>query len=141
VAQTICPRTFNVRAPRHNARLIASVAAAAILSATASTLFAGSIDGEKIGLQSESNFPNGVVMCMNRNPPDGTVITRSVRQASCGDQCESEVHIPAGHRMLICRGQAIPKGYMLEVLTTTPDCSCYGGNENAYVIKVDPGDL
>lgn len=78
-----------------------------------------------------------VTMCMNRNPPEGTVITRSVRQSSCGDQCESEIQIPAGHRMLICRGQAIPKGYTLELLTTTPACSCYGRDQNAYMIKAE----
>jgi hypothetical protein len=78
-----------------------------------------------------------VTMCMNRNPPEGTVITKSVRQSSCGDQCESEIQLPAGHRMLICRGQAIPKGYTLELLTTTPDCSCYGRDQNAYMIKAE----
>jgi hypothetical protein len=78
-----------------------------------------------------------VTACMNRNPPEGTVITKSVRQSSCGDQCESEIQIPAGQRMLICRGQAIPKGYTLELLTTTPDCSCFGRDQNAYMIKAE----
>jgi hypothetical protein len=78
-----------------------------------------------------------ITVCMNRNPPDGTVITRSVRQARCGDRCESEIQVPAGERMLICRGQAIPKGYTLELLTTTPACSCYGREQNAYMIRAE----
>ncbi len=82
-----------------------------------------------------ATFGKTITMCMNRNPPEGTVITKSVRQASCGDQCESEIQTPAGQRMLICRGQAIPKGYTLELLTTTPDCSCYGSDQNAYMIE------
>ena len=91
-----------------------------------------------VTLQNESTTPGeAVTMCMNRNPPEGTVITKSVRRASCGEQCESEIQIPAGHRMLICRGQAIPKGYTLELLTTTPDCSCYGRDQNAYMIKAE----
>ncbi len=90
---------------------------------------------EAIGVPTTPGVP--VTMCMNRNPPEGAVITKSVRQASCGDQCESELQIPAGHRMLICRGQAIPKGYTLELLTTTPDCSCYGRDQNAYMIKAE----
>ncbi len=83
---------------------------------------------------------DAVTVCMNRNPPDGTVITKSVRRSNCGARCESELRVPAGQRMLICRGQQIPKGYKLELLTTTPDCDCYGREQNAYMIKVDPGD-
>jgi len=90
---------------------------------------------EAIGLPTTPGV--AVTMCMNRNPPEGTVITKSVRQSSCGEQCESELQIPAGQRMLICRGQAIPKGYTLELLTTTPDCSCYGREQNAYMIKAE----
>jgi len=76
-------------------------------------------------------------MCLNRNPPEGMVITKSVRLPTCGGQCESELQHPAGHRMLICRGQAIPKGYTLELLTSTPDCECYGSGQNAYMIKAE----
>jgi len=90
---------------------------------------------EDIGMPTTPGVP--VTMCMNRNPPEGTVITKSIRRSSCGEQCESEIQIPAGHRMLICRGQAIPQGYTLELLTTTPDCSCYGRDQNAYMIKAE----
>ncbi len=78
-----------------------------------------------------------VTTCLNRNPPEGAVITKSVRRATCGDKCESEIQLPAGKRMLICRGQAIPEGYTLEMLTSTPDCSCYGPDQNAYMIKAE----
>lgn len=35
----------------------------------------------------------------------------------------------------ICAGQPIPKGYVLESLTTTPACECVGSDDNAYVIR------
>jgi len=90
---------------------------------------------EAIGVPTIPGVP--ITACMNRDPPEGTVITKSVRRPSCGEKCESELQIPAGSRMLICRGQAIPKGYRLELLTTTPDCSCYGADQNAYMIRVE----
>jgi len=90
---------------------------------------------DAIGVPTTPGVP--VTMCMNRNPPEGTVITKSIRRPRCGDKCESEIQLPAGNRMLICRGQAIPEGYRLELLTTTPDCSCYGRDQNAYMIKAE----
>ena len=108
-------------------RLITGLAGVAMLSATLSPALAGS-------------GGNAVTVCMNRNPPDGTVITKSVKSSSCGVRCESEIQTPAGQRMLICRGQAIPKGYTLELLTTSPDCACYGRGQNAYMIKAEPVD-
>jgi len=108
-------------------RLITGLAGVAMLSATLSPALAGS-------------GGNAVTVCMNRNPPDGTVITKSVKSSSCGVRCESEIQTPAGQRMLICRGQAIPKGYTLELLTTSPDCACYGRDQNAYMIKAEPAD-
>ncbi len=74
---------------------------------------------------------------MNRNPPEGTVITKSVRDPACNGRCRSEIEIPTRQRMVICRGQSIPKGYVIELLTSTPDCSCAGGGQNAYTIKAE----
>jgi len=82
--------------------------------------------------------PGGpITVCMNRNPPEGTVITKSVRDPACNGQCRSELEIPIRNRMVICRGQSIPKGYAIELLTFTPDCSCAGGGQNAYTIKAE----
>ena len=86
-----------------------------------------------IGVPSVPGVP--ITVCMNRNPPEGTVITRSVRDPGCKGQCESDLVIPMSDRMVICRGQSIPKGYEIELLTSTPDCACVGSGQNAYTIK------
>lgn len=117
---------FNGRARRPDSRLISGLAGVAMLIAAGASAFAGS--------------GGAITVCMNRNPPEGTVITKSVKGSGCGARCESVLQIPAGQRMLICRGQAIPAGYKLELLTTTPDCSCYGREQNAYMIKAEPAD-
>jgi len=127
MASFIRLQILNPRARGRYARLIAGIAGVAMLSAAAASAVAGS-----------GREP--VTMCLNRNHPEGTVITKSVRRSGCGAGCEAELQVPTGHRMLICRGQAIPKGYKLELLTTTPDCACYGRDQNAYMIKVDPAD-
>ncbi len=87
------------------------------------------------GVPAASAVP--ISVCMNRNPPEGTVITKSVRDPACNGQCRSEIEIPTRDRMVICRGQSIPKGYEIELLTSTPDCSCAGGDQNAYTIKAE----
>ncbi len=65
------------------------------------------------------------------------VITKSVRDPACNGQCRSEIEIPTRDRMVICRGQSIPKGYAIQLLTSTPDCACSGGGQNAYTIKAE----
>ena len=127
MANFIHLQMFNALLRRPYLRLIAGLAGVAMLSATWAPALAGWVG-------------DAVTVCMNRNPPDGTVITKSVRRSTCGGRCESELRVPSGHRMLICRGQAIPNGYTIELLTTTPDCTCYGSDQNAYMIKTEPAD-
>jgi hypothetical protein len=43
--------------------------------------------------------------------------------------------------MKICTGQPIPKGYVVDSVTTIPACQCLGVEDNAYVIRyVSTGD-
>jgi hypothetical protein len=37
--------------------------------------------------------------------------------------------------MKICAGQSIPRGYIVDSVTTIPACQCLGSEDNAYVIR------
>ena len=39
--------------------------------------------------------------------------------------------------MIVCANQPIPEHYILDSVTTTPDCVCLGDEDNAYVIKIN----
>ncbi len=37
--------------------------------------------------------------------------------------------------MIICAQQPVPKGYVLDSITTSPSCRCLGDEDNAYAIR------
>ena len=76
------------------------------------------------------------LICADDVAPEGMIITATGTAASCAGACRAREMKPAcGPIIKICAGQPIPKGYVLESITTTPACECVGGDDNAYVIR------
>jgi hypothetical protein len=76
------------------------------------------------------------VICADDVAPEGMIITATGTAASCAGACRAREMKPAcGPVIKICAGQPIPKGYILESITTTPACECVGSDDNAYVIR------
>jgi hypothetical protein len=86
-----------------------------------------------------SGFPRQViaeVICADDVAPKGMIIAATGTAASCAGACRAREMKPAcGPIIKICAGQPIPKGYILESITTTPACECVGSDDNAYVIR------
>ncbi|MGH7987643.1 MAG: hypothetical protein ACREQX_15355 [Candidatus Binataceae bacterium] len=75
-------------------------------------------------------------MCAGNVTPAGMVITATGTSPNCSGSCQARRLAPAcGVVMKICADQAIPKGYQLDGITSTPACDCLGREDNAYVIK------
>jgi hypothetical protein len=76
------------------------------------------------------------VICADDAAPEGMIITATGTATSCAGACRAREMKPAcGPVIKICAGQPIPKGYILESITTTPACECVGSDDNAYVIR------
>src|ERR1700747_1377249 len=76
------------------------------------------------------------VICADDVAPEGMIITATGTAASCAGACRAREMKPAcGPVIKICAGQPIPKGYILESITTTPACECVGSDDNAYIIR------
>jgi hypothetical protein len=81
------------------------------------------------------------VVCAGDIPPEGLVVTATGTAPSCNGACRARRIQPVfGEIMKICADQPIPKGYVLDGITTTPACRCLGNDENAYIIKRKPLD-
>jgi hypothetical protein len=63
-------------------------------------------------------------------------VTATGTSPSCSGSCRAREMKPVcGSVMKICASQPIPKGYILDSITTTPGCQCVGAEDNAYVIR------
>lgn len=79
------------------------------------------------------------VICAGNIPPEGLVVTATGTAPTCNGACRARKVQPVyGEIMKICSDQPIPKGYVLDGITSTPACRCLGADENAYIIKRRP---
>ena len=90
--------------------------------------------------QAQMKMPNGhqgqTTICSEDTPPTGMVITKTGSSQVCNGACRSRTLQPVtGAIMVICANQAVPKGYVLDSVTSTRDCRCLGEEDNAYVIR------
>ena len=87
---------------------------------------------------SQAPTPQTEVICAGDRPPSGTVITATGTSSICSGSCRArQIQPPQGDVMVICAHQPIPDGYILDSVTTTPDCACAGDKDNAYMIRFD----
>lgn len=76
------------------------------------------------------------IVCADDLLPDGMAVTATGTAPTCAGSCRARETKPVcGPIMKICAGQPIPKGYVLDSITTTPGCECLGEQDNAYVIR------
>jgi hypothetical protein len=82
------------------------------------------------------------IVCADDIVPEGMAVTATGTAATCAGACRARVtHAVCGPVMKICTGQPIPKGYVVDSVTTIPACQCLGVEDNAYVIRyVSTGD-
>jgi hypothetical protein len=75
-------------------------------------------------------------VCADDLVPEGMAVTASGTTATCAGACRArEAQAVCGPLMKICAGQSIPKGYIVDSVTTVPACQCLGSEDNAYVIR------
>ncbi len=80
--------------------------------------------------------PNALIICAGDVPPDDMVITATGTSVTCAGSCRSRQIEPVdGAVMVICAGQAIPRFYETQSVTTLPACNCIADQDNAYVIR------
>ena len=76
------------------------------------------------------------VICADGVVPAGMAVTATGTTSACAGACRArETQAVCGPVMKICAGQPIPKGYVVDSVTTMPACQCIGPDENAYVIQ------
>jgi hypothetical protein len=76
------------------------------------------------------------VVCTDDVIPQGMAVTATGTAANCAGACRArEVEPVCGPIMNICAGQPIPKGYVLDSVTTMPACRCLGATDDGYVIR------
>jgi len=76
------------------------------------------------------------IMCADDTVPEGMIVAATGTAATCSGACRARELKPACGRILkICGDQPVPKGYVLDSITTMPACSCVGTEDNAYVIR------
>lgn len=76
------------------------------------------------------------ILCADDTIPAGMAITATGTAASCAGACRARKTKPVcGPIMKICAGQPIPRGYILDSLTSMPGCECLGSEDNGYVIR------
>ncbi len=82
------------------------------------------------------------ILCADDIVPTGMAVTATGTAATCAGACRArEVKPVCGLVMKICAGEPIPKGYVLDSVTTMPACQCLGQEGNAFVIRyVGPQD-
>jgi hypothetical protein len=75
-------------------------------------------------------------VCADDLVPEGMAVTATGTTATCAGACRArETQAVCGALMKICAGQSIPKGYIVDSVTTVPACQCLGSEDNAYVIR------
>jgi hypothetical protein len=76
------------------------------------------------------------ILCADDIVPEGMAITATGTGASCDGACRARrTQAVCGPVMKICAGQPIPRGYVVDSVTSVPACRCLGPEENAYVIR------
>ncbi|MGH7838522.1 MAG: hypothetical protein ACREQC_11970, partial [Candidatus Binataceae bacterium] len=76
------------------------------------------------------------VLCADDTVPDGVAITATGTATSCAGACRARRTEPVcGAVVKICAGQPIPRGYILDSITSMPACACLAAEDNAYVIR------
>jgi hypothetical protein len=76
------------------------------------------------------------ILCADDLVPQGMTVTATGTAATCAGACRArQVEPVCGPVMKICAGQPIPKGYVLDSITTMPACQCLGQENDAYVIR------
>lgn len=76
------------------------------------------------------------ILCADDIVPEGMAVTATGTAASCAGSCRArEIKPVCGPIMKICAGQPIPKGYIVDSVTTLPACLCLGSEGDAYVIR------
>jgi hypothetical protein len=76
------------------------------------------------------------IICADDIVPKGMAVTETGTTGSCAGACRArETQAVCGALMKICSGQSIPKGYILDSVTTIPACQCLGSEDNAYIIR------
>jgi len=78
----------------------------------------------------------GEIICADDIVPEGMAVTATGTAATCAGACRArETQSVYGAVMKICAAQPIPKGYVLDSVTSMPSCQCLGMEDNAYVIR------
>ena len=76
------------------------------------------------------------LICADGVVPAGMAVTATGTTSACAGACRArETQAVCGPVMKICAGQPIPKGYVVDSITTMPACQCLGPEDNAYVIQ------
>jgi hypothetical protein len=81
--------------------------------------------------------PSGTItVCSEDVAPPGMVVTWTGNANVCRGPCRARaLQRVIGPIMVICAHQPVPKDYTIDSVTTTPNCSCLGDEDNAYVIR------
>ena len=75
-------------------------------------------------------------VCADDIVPEGMAVIATGTTATCAGACRArETQAICGPIMKICGDQPIPKGYVVDSVTTIPACQCLGPENNAYVIR------
>jgi hypothetical protein len=76
------------------------------------------------------------IVCADDVVPFGTAVTATGTAPSCDGSCRArEIKPVCGLVMKICAGQPVPRGYVLDSITSMPGCQCLGHDNDAYVIR------
>jgi hypothetical protein len=76
------------------------------------------------------------ILCADDTIPEGMAITATGTVATCAGACRARrTEAVCGPIMKICADQPIPRGYVLDSLTSMPGCQCLGLEDNGYVIR------
>jgi len=76
------------------------------------------------------------ILCADDIVPEGMAITATGTAANCAGACRARrTEAVCGPVMKICANQSIPRGYVLDSLTSIPGCQCLGSEDNGYVIR------
>jgi hypothetical protein len=75
-------------------------------------------------------------ICADDTVPEGMAITATGTAADCAGACRARTtEAVCGPLMKICANQPIPRGYVLDGITSMPACQCLGSDDNGYVIR------
>jgi len=76
------------------------------------------------------------IVCAEDIAPSDMVVTATGTSSVCRGSCRArKLELVRGPIMIICAQQPVPKGYVLDSITTSPSCRCLGDEDNAYAIR------